>query len=306
MNQQGLPERIKSNSNGGAEGAAGVRVGEIKSGLALLSQATIRGCQKVFCGLWRPWKSFPRDPDAWYNLGFWGLQRCGRAGKRRSPLFSVYRNRSSEPDAFLFHWHLNSQLQKYTPRICRISVRVACFLFIASAEFGLERAYQRKAIPRTARVHLQKCPENHRRSIKGTPFGARLRRSGKFSLAEYAKNGGSQKRPRNSGGLRGAGHFPLDQFWGLFFFDYDAMAKPDLVALQRKLRTVWVATTPATTSAMEICRTTTSGSGLTACGQRAGPALRALFDNDGKRTGRLHERLRASFFTTWRRKIFRT
>jgi len=118
-------------------------------------------------------------------------------------------------------------LQKYDAAIAAFQSALAVFPFHASAEFGLARAYQRKGDTENARVHLQKFQKITSQHL-GAPFGAGYGDQGKFSLAEYAKNGSLESASGNSGVLRGAGHFHWTKFWRLFF-DYDGDGKPDLV-----------------------------------------------------------------------------
>jgi len=168
----------------------------------------------------------PSDPYGWYNLGL-AYKDTAEHEKAIDAFQHVTKLASNEPDAFYFIGYLNSQLQKYDDAISAYKSALAIFPYHASAEFGLAKAYQRKGDAENAKDHLQKFQKMTAAKI-GTPFGAGYGDQGKFSQAEYSKNGLPKApaaipveftpQPLGAGASSAA-----------CFFDYDGDGKPDLL-----------------------------------------------------------------------------
>ena len=197
---------------------------KLNLGISLLSQQKSENAKKA---LQEASEKLPRDPYAWYNLGL-VYKDVGEQEKAIEAFHHVTEISPTEPDAFYFIGYLNTQLQKYDAAIAAFQSALAVFPFHASAEFGLARVYQRKGDAENAREHLQKFQKITSQHL-GTPFGAGYGDQGKFSLAEYAKNG-LLKAPAaipvtyTPQSLAAAG--PNS---GACFFDYDGDGKPDLL-----------------------------------------------------------------------------
>jgi tetratricopeptide (TPR) repeat protein len=157
---------------------------KLNLGISLLSQQKPDEAKKA---LLEASEKLPRDPYAWYNLGL-VYKDLSEQEKAIAAFQHVTEIAPGEPDAFYFIGYLNSQVQKYDAAISAFQSALAAFPFHASAEFGLARAYQRKGESDSAREHLQKFQKITSQHL-GTPFGAGYGDQGKFSLAEYSKNG---------------------------------------------------------------------------------------------------------------------
>src|SRR6266853_3377116 len=271
MNQQRFADAQKQ-FDGALKAQPDYALAKLNLGIALLSQQKSEDAKKA---LLEASEKLPRDPYAWYNLGL-VYKDVGEQEKAIAAFQRVTEIAQSEPDAFYFIGYLNSQLQKYDDAIAAFQSALAVFPFHASAEFGLARAYQRKGETENARVHLQKFQKITSQHL-GAPFGAGYGDQGKFSLAEYAKNG-SLKAPAAIPVSYVAQAISTGPSSGACFFDYDGDGKPDLVLVS--------ASENGTLRLLHNIgdgkfADKTSGSGLTLSGSGLGCAA-GDFDNDGK------------------------
>jgi tetratricopeptide (TPR) repeat protein len=271
MNQQRFADAQKQ-FDGALKAQSDYALAKLNLGIALLSQQKSEDAKKA---LLEASEKLPRDPYAWYNLGL-VYKDVGEQEKAIAAFQRVTEIAPSEPDAFYFIGYLNTQLQKYDAAIAAFQSALAVFPFHASAEFGLARAYQRKGNTEDARLHLQKFQKITAQHL-GTPFGAGYGDQGKFSLAEYAKNG-SLKAPAAIPVAYVAQAISAGPSSGACFFDYDGDGKPDLVLVS--------ASENGTLRLLHNIgdgkfADKTGGSGLTLSGSGLGCAA-GDFDNDGK------------------------
>src|SRR5882762_660819 len=271
MNQQRFADAQKQ-FDGALKTQPDYSLAKLNLGIALLSQQKSDDAKKA---LLEATEKLPRDPYAWYNLGL-VYKDVGEQEKAIAAFQRVTEIAPSEPDAFYFIGYLNSQLQKYDAAIAAFQSALAVFPFHASAEFGLARAYQRKGDTENARVHLQKFQKITSQHL-GAPFGAGYGDQGKFSLAEYAKNG-SLKAPAAIPVSYVAQAISTGPSSGACFFDYDGDGKPDLVLVSASENDTLRLLHNIGDGKFED---KTSGSGLTHSGSGLGCAA-GDFDNDGK------------------------
>ena len=241
-------------------------------GISLLSQQKSEEARKA---LEEASKMLPHDPYAWYNLGL-VYKDIGEQEKAIEAFRQVTEIAPAEPDAFYFIGYLNTQLQKYDSAIAAFQSALAVFPFHASAEFGLARAYQRKGDAENGREHLQKFQKITSQHL-GTPFGAGYGDQGKFSLAEYSKNG-LMKAPAPIPVTYTPQFVAAGPSSGACFFDYDGDGNPDLLLVSA-----------AENGSLRLLHNAgngrfedrTSGSGLAITGSGLGCAA-GDYDNDGK------------------------
>jgi len=245
---------------------------KLNLGISLLSQQKSEDAKKA---LQEASEKLPRDPYAWYNLGL-VYKDVGEQGKAIAAFQRVSEIAPSEPDAFYFIGYLNTQLQKYDAAIAAFQSALAVFPFHASAEFGLARAYQRKGDTENAREHLQKFQKITAQHL-GAPFGAGYGDQGKFSLAEYSKNG-LLKAPAAIPVAYAVQAIAAAPSSGACFFDYDGDGKPDLLLVSATENGSLHLLHNAGSGKFED---KTSGSGLTLTGSGLGCAA-GDFDSDGK------------------------
>jgi Tfp pilus assembly protein PilF len=245
---------------------------KLNLGIALLSQQKSEDAKKA---LLEATEKLPRDPYGWYNLGL-VYKDVAEHEKAIEAFRRVTQIAPNEPDAFYFIGYLNTQLQKYDAAIAAFQSAIAIFPYHASAEFGLARAYQRKGDAESAKDHLQKFQKMTAAKL-GTPFGAGYGDQGKFSQAEYPKNG-LPKAPAAIPVRFTPQPLSVGASSGACFFDYDGDGKPDLLLVSasengsvRLLHNSGDGKLEDTTSASGI---NLKGSGL---GCAAGD-----YDNDGK------------------------
>ena len=219
-------------------------------------------------------QKLPRDPYGWYNLGL-VLKDTGESEKAIAAFQRVSEVAPSEPDAFYFIGYLNAQLQRYDAAIDAYKKALALFPFHASAQFGIARAYQRKGDAEAAREHLARFHKISTEKL-GTPFGAGYGDQGKFSLAEYGRNGS----------LKAAAAIPVSYSplplagapaTGACFFDYDGDGKPDLLLVGPAANSLRL----LHNSGDAKLEDRTSGSGLAVVAPALGCAA-GDYDNDGK------------------------
>ena len=196
---------------------------KLNLGISLLSQQKSELAKKM---LLEATEKLPRDPYGWYNLGL-VYKDIGEQQSAIEAFRHVTEIVPEEPDAFYFIGYLNTQSQKYDDAIAAYQSALAVFPFHASAEFGLARAYQRKGDAENAREHLQKFQRITSQHL-GAPFGAGYGDQGKFSLAEFPKNG-LLKAPAAIPVSFAPQSLPVPASSGACFFDYDGDGKPDLV-----------------------------------------------------------------------------
>jgi tetratricopeptide (TPR) repeat protein len=245
---------------------------KLNLGISLLSQQKSEEARKA---LQEASERLPRDPYAWYNLGL-VYKDIGEHQKAIESFEHVTQIAPAEPDAFYFIGYLNTQLQKYDAAIAAFQSALAAFPFHASAEFGLARAYQRKGDAENARDHLQKFQKITAQHL-GAPFGAGYGDQGKFSLAEYSKNG-LLKAPAAIPVSYAPQSIAAGPSSGACFFDYDGDGKPDLLLVSA-----------IESGSIRLLRNSgdgkfedkTSGSGLAITGSGLG-CTAGDYDNDGK------------------------
>jgi tetratricopeptide (TPR) repeat protein len=271
MNQQRFADAQKQ-FDGALKAEPDYALANLNLGISLLSQQKSEDAKKA---LLEASEKLPRDPYAWYNLGL-VYKDVGEQGKAIAAFQRVTEIAPSEPDAFYFIGYLDTQLQKYDAAIAAFQSALAVFPFHASAEFGLARAYQRKGDMENAREHLQKFQKITAQHL-GTPFGAGYGDQGKFSLAEYSKNG-LLKAPAAIAVNYVAQTLTAAPSSGACFFDYDGDGKADLLLVSANEN-----------GSLQLLRNTgggkfedkTSVSGITLTGSGLGCAA-GDFDNDGK------------------------
>jgi len=271
MNQQRFADAQKQ-FDGALKAQPDYALAKLNLGIALLSQQKSDDAKKA---LLEASEKLPRDPYSWYNLGL-VYKDVGEQEKAIAAFQRVTEIAPSEPDAFYFIGYLNTQLQKYDAAIAAFQSALTVFPFHASAEFGLARAYQRKGDSENARVHLQKFQKITSQHL-GAPFGAGYGDQGKFSLAEYAKNG-SLKAPAAIPVSYVAQAISAGPSSGACFFDYDGDGKPDLILVSASENGTLRLLHNIGDGKFED---QTSGSGLTLSGSGLGCAA-GDFDNDGK------------------------
>jgi Tfp pilus assembly protein PilF len=245
---------------------------KLNLGISLLSQQKSEDARKA---LQEAAEKLPGDPYAWYNLGL-VYKDISEQEKAIEAFQHVTEIAPTEPDAFYFIGYLNTQLQKYDAAIAAFQSALAVFPFHASAEFGLARAYQRKGDAENAREHLQKFQKITSQHL-GTPFGAGYGDQGKFSLAEYSKNG-LLKAPAAIPVTFVPQSIAAGPSSGACFFDYDGDGKPDLLLVSA-----------AENGSPRLLHNggdgkfedKTAGSGLSVTGSGLGCAA-GDYDNDGK------------------------
>ena len=245
---------------------------KLNLGIALLAQQKSDEARKA---LLEATAKLPRDPYGWYNLGL-VYKDTSESEKAIDAFEHVTKIAPNEPDAFYFIGYLEAQLQKYDEAIAAYKSALAVFPFHASAEFGLAKAYQRKGDTESARQHLQKF-QKMTAAKTGTPFGAGYGDQGKFSLAEYSRNG----VPRAPAAILVkfvAEPLAAGTSSGACFLDYDGDGKPDLLLVGT-----------AENGSLRLLRNSgegkfddrTSGAGINLTGSGWGCAA-GDYDNDGK------------------------
>ena len=245
---------------------------KLNLGISLLSQQKSELAKKM---LLEATEKLPRDPYGWYNLGL-VYKDIGEQQTAIEAFRHVTEIAPDEPDAFYFIGYLNTQLQKYDDAIAAYQSALAVFPFHASAEFGLARAYQRKGDAENVREHLQKFQRLTSQHL-GSPFGAGYGDQGKFSLAEFPKNG-LLKAPAAIPVSFAPQSLPVAASSGACFFDYDGDGKPDLVLVSASEKQSLHLFHNAGDGKFED---KTIGSGLAVIGSGLGCAA-GDFDNDGK------------------------
>jgi tetratricopeptide (TPR) repeat protein len=271
MNQQRFADAQKQ-FDSALKAQPGYALAKLNLGISLLSQQKSEDAKKA---LLDASEKLPRDPYAWYNLGL-VYKAVGEQEKAIAAFQRVTEIVPSEPDAFYFIGYLATQLQKYDDAIAAYQSALAVFPFHASAEFGLARAYQRKGDVDNARAHLQKFQKITTQHL-GAPFGAGYGDQGKFSLAEYSKNG-LLKAPAAIPVTYARQAISAGPSSGACFFDYDGDGKPDLLLVSATENGSLRLLHNAGDGKFED---KTTGSGLAVTGSGFGCAA-GDFDNDGK------------------------
>jgi Flp pilus assembly protein TadD len=271
MNQQRFAEAQKQ-FEAALKAQPDFPLAKLNLGISLLSQQKSEDAKK---SLIEASEKLPDDPYAWYNLGL-VYKDIGEHEKAIEAFQHVTEIVPGEPDAFYFIGYLNTQLQKYDAAISAFQSALRVFRFHASAEFGLARAYQRKGDGDSAREHLQKFQQITSQHL-GAPFGAGYGDQGKFSLAEYSKNGL----------LRAPAAIPVtfavqpiapEPSSGACFFGDEAGGKPDLLLVSAVERGSLRLLHNAGDGKFDD---KTTGSGLAVAEKGLGCAA-GDFDNDGK------------------------
>src|SRR5215831_1746343 len=201
----------------------GYALAKLNLGIALVAQ---QKSDEAKAALLEATTRLPSDPFGWYNLGL-VYKDTAEHEKAIEAFQHVTKLAPHEPDAFYFIGYLNTQLQKYQEAITAYQAALAIFPYHASAEFGLAKAYQRKGEAENAKDHLQKFQKMTAAKI-GTPFGAGYGDQGKFSQAEYSKNG-LPKAPAAIPVKFTAQPLGAGASSGACFFDYDNDGRPDLL-----------------------------------------------------------------------------
>src|SRR5260221_1156051 len=196
---------------------------KLNLGVAVLAQ---QKSDEAKAALREATQKIPRDPYGWYNLGL-VYKDTGEPEKAIEAFQHITQIAPGEPDAFYFIGYLKAQLQKYDEAVVAYKSALAIFPFHASAEFGLAKAYQRSGDAESAREHLQKF-QKMTAAKTGIPFGAGYGDQGKFSLAEYAKNGLLTAPAAIPVSYTPQG-LAVGPSAGACFFDYDGDGKPDLL-----------------------------------------------------------------------------
>src|SRR5260370_27399559 len=158
-------------------------IARLNLGISLLSQQKLEAARAA---LEEATHLLPKDPYAWYNLGL--VYKDTGEPEKGIEAFQHVAQLSPEADPHYFLGYLYTQLQRYEEGIAEFQKAIAAFPYHASSEFGIARAYQRKADSDAARQHLarfQKITTEH----LGSPFGAGYGDQGRFSLAELGRSG---------------------------------------------------------------------------------------------------------------------
>jgi Flp pilus assembly protein TadD len=201
----------------------GYALAKLNLGIAFIAQ---QKSDEAKAALLEATAKLPNDPYAWYNLGL-VYKDTAEHEKAIAAFQRVTKIAPGEPDAFYFIGYLNAQLQKYDEAIAAYQSALAIFPYHASAEFGLAKAYQRRGDPEKAKDHLQKFQKMTAAKI-GTPFGAGYGDQGRFSQAEYSKNG-LPKAPAAIPVKFTPQSLSAGASSGACWFDYDGDGKPDLL-----------------------------------------------------------------------------
>jgi Tfp pilus assembly protein PilF len=244
---------------------------KLNLGVSLLSQQKTEESRKA---LEEASEKLPRNPYGWYNLGL-VYKDLGDQEKAIRAFERVTEIAPNEPDAFYFIGYLNTQLERYDAAIAAFQSALKIFPFHASAEFGLARAYQRKGDADGARQHLDRFQKMTAAKL-GTPFGAGYGDQGKFSLAEYSKNG-MPKAPAAIPVRFVAEPLETGAASGACFFDFDGDGKPDLLLVSANDR----GSVRLFHNAGGKLEERTNGAGLNVPGKGLGCAA-GDYDNDGK------------------------
>ena len=250
----------------------GYALAKLNLGIAFIAQ---QKSDEAKAALLEAIAKLPNDPYGWYNLGL-VYKDTAEHEKGIDAFQHVTKIAPNEPDAFYFIGYLNTQLQKYDEAIAAYKSALAILPYHASAEFGLARAYQRRGDAENAKDHLQKFQKMTAAKI-GTPFGAGYGDQGRFSQAEYSKNG-LPKAPAAISVKFTPQSLGVGASSGACWFDYDGDGNPDLLLVSAKengsLRLLHNSGTGSFEDVTNTSGIKLSGGGL---GCAAGD-----YDNDGK------------------------